>query len=1124
MSFYLPILLQRYATNPLNKDLNLNGYRAVNSVDPVLNTDLATKNYVDITAGGGGASTGTLPFSLVSGATVVGQFTNPSGNDLQLTAPTTTGKLIFTDIHGVDFTNSPATFTNNTGTVIQVSPSGATKGLRISGNNDPNQPLLEIASSGGERHITSSRSGVVQQSQVYINDTTTGGLSMIELSKGNNGSGISMTKSGTGDGILITNNGSGYALSTAGTKGDVQIAGTLDQNGRIVQTSGGGQDTFLLTHPSGVGDGLHIVKNGTTGHALNIENNGTGNAINAIISTATGGIYIQKNTSSGVGIPLQINHQNNFTLGQSSIDVNHNSNAVGVNIANAGSTGTMLLTQTGAGYGLNVNKVSGSGNCVVVSNSGSGLLASLTSSGTGISYTHNNTGANAGLTYTKSSGTGGRMVDLTYSNSGSDDVVRIDRSSGGGSGNMLNLISTTNGVLINATNSGTASNIVLTNSSTSGSSANASFVKTGTGNGDNVFIRNTDTVGASTGNALSILNQGVGDCLRIQDEAGDTSLFRIDGDGNVGIGVPTTALTSKFVSNGGSGNTTTQILQTNTGISTAVTDTTAGSAGTSQISINSTNTDIAGRSDITLEPSRGTATSGTTPRIRMTVASGSNNGILLQGNNASGGTNFRFGFTSGSTGESAMNVYGDVATRRVRIGQQDIYTGIPSGVLELTRNATPHGTSIPHILLNGTNATGGVVMNCNAGRIENVADPTNPQDVATRAYVLANAGGTPTQIATGQNRFVTNASGINQQADAGQSMNMGINNNGQKNIQSYGPNVLINVPSGATTNDTQVMEAWSSSITGSYTTSSTDLAFAIKPRTNQAYVGRFTGTDIQNIGPTANGVLQIWKNSGIHSTAPHLRLVGADSPVLSSSIAINCNGAGRITGVIDPTTTNDVMNAKVESVVGSDLISRSTIASYLRPVLGAPLISYFYNASGAFGANATTRGSNPHYLLCSDCAPSNSFAHSTSVLSLCPIEFKTATLNGFGAVTAGIWKMNRVGVYRITYEFKAGAFPNGSAFTDASFSSLLIYQGADTGIAPTSTSPYSCPPYNATRRRVSSTGYMLCNQLEFYIVNDGTSNCFTFGSSNSVPQNWESFTVSSFYSLLTAEYMGNTYA
>jgi|694.fasta_scaffold06212_13 hypothetical protein len=732
-------------SNPATADLDLqNTFKVKNSVEPVLNSDLATKNYVDIVAGGPGASTGTLPFSLVAGPTVVGQFTNPTGNDLQLSAPTTTGKLIFSDIHGIDFTNSPATFTNNTGNVITVSPSGTTKGIRINGNNDPNAPLFEIVSSGGERHFTSSRSGVVNQSQVYIRDTTTGGLTMVELSKENNGPGLSMTKTAgtSGDAILITNNGTGYALSTAGTKGDVLIAGTLEQNGRIVQNTGGSQDTFSLTHSSGTGDGLHITKNGTTGHAINIDNNGTGNAINATISTATGGILITKNANSGAGIPLQINHINNFTAGsQSSIDVNHNSNAVGVNIANAGSTGTMLLTQTGAGYGLNVNKVSGSGNCVVVSNSGSGLLASLSSSGTGISYTHNNTGANAGLTFTKSNGTGGRMVDLTYSNSGSDDILRIDRSSGGGSGNMVNLINTTNGVVINATNSGTASNMVLTNSATSGSSANASFVKTGAGNGDNVQIRNTDAVGASTGIALSILNQGVGDCLRIQDEAGDTSLFRCDSDGNIGIGVSTSALTHKFVSNGGSGTTTTQIAQSNTGISTSVSDSTV---GTSQIFLSSTNTEISGRSDITLEPSRGTATALTTPRIRMTVASGSNNGILFQGNNATAGTNFRFGFTSGSTGETSMNVYGDTSTRRVRIGQQDIYTGIPSGVLELTRNATPHGTSIPHILLNGTNATGGVVMNCNAGRIENVADPVNATDVANRQWVLANAGGTAT--------------------------------------------------------------------------------------------------------------------------------------------------------------------------------------------------------------------------------------------------------------------------------------------------------------------------------------------------------------------------------------------
>jgi hypothetical protein len=1041
MSFNTGTLINNLAksklSNPATADLDLqNTFKIKNSVEPVLNSDLATKNYVDITAGGGGASTGTLPFSLIASSTVIGQFTNPSGNDLQLTAPTTTGKLIFSDIHGVDFTNTPTTF--------------------------------------------------------------------------------SLPASNSNDVIDITNNGNGYALQTNGTKGDIQINGTTEQNGRIVQSTGGSLDSFSLTHSSGTGDALHITKNGTTGHGLNIENNGSGLAMNATITTATGGILITKNANTGAGIPLQINHTNNFTAGsQPSIDVNHNSNAVGVNIGNSGPTGTMLLTQTGAGYALNVNKVSGSGNCVVVSNSGSGLLASLSSTGTGITYNHTNTGANAGLTYTKSGGTGGRMVDLTYSNSGSDDIVRIDRSSGGGSGNMLNLISTTNGVVINATNSGTASNIVLTNSANSGSSPNANFVKTGTGNGDNVVIRNTDTVGASTGNALSILNQGVGDCLRIQDEAGDTSLFRVDGDGNVGIGVPTTALSNKFESNAGSGTTTTQIAQSTTTNALIVSDS---SVGSSRIDLNTTGTRITGRSDIILEPSRGTSSLDTTPRIRMTIASGSNNGILLQGNNATAGSNFRFGFTSGSTADTTMNVYSDIATRRVRVGQQDIFSGIPTGVMEITRNATPHGTSIPHILLNGTNATGGVVMNCNAGRIENVADPTNPQDVATRAYVLANVG-TPTQIATGQNKFQTSASGINQQADAGQSMNMGINNNGQKNIQSYGPNVLINVPSGTTTNDTQVMEAWSSETGGAYSTSSSFLGFAIKPRVNNAFVGRFNGADIQNVGPTI-GVFHIYKNSGTHGTGSHIRLVGTDSPYNPlTAVAINVNNTGRIVNCEPPAGAKDVLTA---NDVGNVNVSSGTIiklCDYTQPLISTPMITRFTNSGGSFGVSAT----NPYgiyYLLNTNAG--NTAMGFTTGLGTCPISYNYLTTNITPADTVGCFQLLKNGTYRINVNIQVGTVAGGSVGTD--FINLTVYQGNSLGTYPPN---IICPTTNqfylGSFDRFRTTGHNLNMTFSFFIRRQNGV-YFTFGTDSAYgPLVWSGLNVETNRMEVLCEYLGLDY-
>ena len=49
-------------------------------------------------------------------------------------------------------------------------------------------------------------------------------------------------------------------------------------------------------------------------------------------------------------------------------------------------------------------------------------------------------------------------------------------------------------------------------------------------------------------------------------------------------------------------------------------------------------------------------------------------------------------------------------------------------------------------------------------KIVNVVDPTNPQDVATRAFVLANAGGAVTlggnNVWTGRNSFTGTAHSI----------------------------------------------------------------------------------------------------------------------------------------------------------------------------------------------------------------------------------------------------------------------------------------------------------------------------------------------------------------------------
>jgi hypothetical protein len=1056
---FLPILLQKYLSNPATKALSMSNFKITDLQTPTNNTDAATKLYVDNVAAGGGTSAGTLPFLLQRGtgvgAVTIGEFTNPSGDDLQLSAPTTTGRLIFNDIHGVDFNNSPLTQTTSTGTGIA---------LTSTGNNN----VLSIVKN------PSNLSGHL----ITLNNTGnfTNGESAINIVHGTNAGSINIANTGTGGSLNITQTGAGHAIqinkaSGTGSTPLIDVNNTGTSNIRLCDLTN--------TNASSTNDNLYLESNATDANAHCLE--------------------IQRPAGNG----------NNIL----SVSNSTNDNVVITNATTAGKALTINANQTNGSAGLEINKA-GTGNAITIANTGSGNVANITSTGAGITFTHTNTGTQNMINLTRSGGTGGRLLNMTYSNSGSEDVIRVDRTNN--TGNIINLISNTAGTNINSSQSGGGVNINATNTANSGSSNNVEFIKSGTGNGGNVFIRNNSSVGASTGIALSILNEGVADCLRISDEAGDTSLMRVDSDGRVGIGVSNGTLTNTFESNAVSGTASTKIEQSSSTITTTATDT----PGTSRLLVNSSGVDIAGRSDIVLEPTRGTSATGTTPRIRMTVAAGSNNGILLQGNNATAGTQFRYGFTSGSTAESTLNIYSDTTTRRARLGQQDIYSAVPSGVLEITRNATPHGTTIPHILLNGTNASpSNIVMDCNLGIISRVADPVSSTDAANRQWVLSQVS-TPTQIATGQNRYQTTAGGISQQADTGQSMNMGINNNGQKNIQSYSANVLINVPSGSTTNDNQVMEAWSSDTTGTYSTSSTFLSMAVKPRTNQLYVGRFTGADIQGIGPTTRGILQVIKNSGTHGVAPHLFFDGADSPYNPlTAVAINVNNKGKIVNVEPPSAAKDVLTANDVSNVNVSSGTIIKLCDYTQPLISTPMISRFSNTAGSFGISNT----NPYgiYYLLNANAGTTSMGVTTGLYT-CPISYNYLTTNITPSDTVGCFQLLKNGTYRINVNMQVGTVSGGSLGTD--FINLTVYQNNLSGTFPPNIiCPTSNQFYLGSFDRFRSLGHNLNISFTFLIRRTNGA-YFTFGTDSAYgPLNWNGLNCETNRFELIAEYLGLDY-
>jgi hypothetical protein len=651
---FLPILLQKYLSNPATKSQDMNSFQIKNLADGTLGTDAVNLNQVLAILPSGSA--GNLPFSLdrVTPFASLGLFSNPSGDDIQFTAPSTTGKLIFTDVHGIDFVNSPSTFTYNTtgstikttnssnGIAIEADNTGSGIGARITGNTT--QSAVSVVSSSntvGTAGILVAHSGTA--SGVRINNTSTGDglyvnqtgtstyalrvddnsttVQSVGITKSNNGTALDINKTtGNLNALNISNGGSGYAIQTGGTKGDVLIAGTLEQNGRIIQSTGGNQPTTTISHTSGDGDAVNITKSGVNGNALDITFNATGPDEAVLLS-----------------------------------------------------------------------KSSGAGDCIRVSQSG-------TSGGKMLSLVNTNaSNGNQGL-YIQSSGTGNK---LEIDDSGTGSGMRISKSTNG------------DAIFINKTG-GTAGALAIVKD------------------------------GAGTDSAFYLENRSPGDCIRVLDSTSpDTTTFRVDADGRVGIGVGTGTLTDRFRSEGASGTASSLISQGTGTVELSATDTT----GTSKININQANTRINGRSSIILEPQISTNADDSTPRLRLTTSgAGATEDIIYQLAQVSGQGRHAFG-VSGST-NTTMNIYSNEGARRVRMGFITATLGIGNGVCNIRYDPTIH-TGNPHIFLESTGATPSIAINVNGnGRIANVGAPTNANDVITASFTsyTSTGGGTKTGL------------------------------------------------------------------------------------------------------------------------------------------------------------------------------------------------------------------------------------------------------------------------------------------------------------------------------------------------------------------------------------------
>lgn len=146
MTFFQPIVLQKYAQNPLNRNLDLNTFKITNVSNGTSGLDAVNLNQLLSIVPSG--SSGSLPFALTSGPSTLGLFTNPSGNNIQFTNPTN-GRLQFTDVDGIDIINTNVNVnTNIDGDVFKIVKSTNTSGNTLDIDHAGTEMAIHIINRG----------------------------------------------------------------------------------------------------------------------------------------------------------------------------------------------------------------------------------------------------------------------------------------------------------------------------------------------------------------------------------------------------------------------------------------------------------------------------------------------------------------------------------------------------------------------------------------------------------------------------------------------------------------------------------------------------------------------------------------------------------------------------------------------------------------------------------------------------------------------------------------------------------------------------------------------------------------------------------------------------------------